>query len=346
MTMERPSSRPPLPPREDDPSSNNRMKGKLGGITTTMGIVILVISIVVSYYMCQLVTVKPSLYNTAVKVLQDNINAVSTAQGKDAVNITQLQADVKSASTAATSASTASASAVTSVGQAISDTSNEINTMQNTLNNQETEIKALQSTISALPNTSTITQSLSDAITKLTTQLTTDEATIASLQTLITADETNIKALQAIATPTTTTTPTTTSTITPINNGVSIALTVPQIALNPANSYTNAFNITIANASSKGLYGGQIGFTLQVIGLATGETINTALVGAPLTNTYLTWRPITWTPPLQASFIGDYSGYVPANSTVTLTIQVKVISSSSNIFINIISPTIGGYTSF
>jgi hypothetical protein len=127
---------------------------------------------------------------------------------------------------------------------------------------------------------------------------------------------------------------------------VLIAVVTPQITLNPANTYKNAFNLTITNNSTKGIYGGQIAFSLQVIGLATGETVNTVLSGTPLANSYISWRSPTWTPPFQAYFIGDYSGYINAGGSVTLTINASVISSSQNVFINIGSPTISGYTTY
>ena len=135
---------------------------------------------------------------------------------------------------------------------------------------------------------------------------------------------------------------------TPAPTGVSIIANTPNITLTPT-GYTNAFNLTITNNSTKAISGGQITFTLQFVGLPVGQNVGTVLIGSPLASDYITWRtPTLTTVTNQAYYIGDFSGYILSNSTAIITININLadFGGSGNIFMNLLTPTISGFTSF
>lgn len=320
--------------------SGGKMQGMMGGNGLLIGIMIVIV-LIVAYLAPNFVGVNPVQYKKDIAAINGSISAA--------------QSDIKATKDSITATVGTIPSTVSkSVTDAITPLNTTIGTMQQTI----TDLKAqIASSGVASNNAVSKVGDLNNQFTQLNTQftalqktvsgidLTSINTSIASLQASVKDLTAQVKALTTTTTTVTTTTPTTTTTTTPTNN-VGIAVVTPQIVLNPANSYNNAFNVTITNNSAKGIYGGQIAFSLQVIGLATGETVNTALSGTPLVNSYITWRSPTWSPPFQAYFIGDYSGYINAGSSVTLTINTSVVSSSQNVFINIGSPTISGYTSY
>jgi len=280
--MDRPTSKPPLPPREDAPPSAGGAKSKFGGITTTMGIVMILVAVVVSYFAVSLLTVKPATYNAAIAGLQKSINDVSTAEGKDASAIAQLQTDVKNANNSATSANAAAQKASNDAGTANTTASgfaSQIASLQSTINDDATKVKALQTVTSGLPvDEGTITD-LNNTITKLTAQLATDETNLANAQAAI-------KVLQTVTTTTPTTTPTTTTpTTTPVASLVTATVLGNAFSGSKILAFTDiplsttvnqTFSFTITNATGTTINNVQLAIGLELLDSA-GNIISAGL---------------------------------------------------------------------
>jgi hypothetical protein len=107
--------------------------------------------------------------------------------------------------------------------------------------------------------------------------------------------------------------------------------------------------LTVYNTTAKTVSGGVIGFTLTLqAGLPSGETVATDLpITALLINpNQLALRNGVTFSGNQATFTGDYSGYLPPGSSQTLTLTVSFTSaySGTTMGMAVSSPIITGYT--
>jgi hypothetical protein len=328
-------------------SSGDNKKSKLSSSGLMNYIVMVVIAVAVCIVMSNFVGITPKVYNKNNTSLDGEINSINALIKTMQTSISGMPATVSAAVKTATD----------SLNTQISTFTSSVDTLQSEEKSDGTNIANDEATIATLKTNLTAMQTSIDSLktamgtvnnSALQASLTTLQGTVTAMQTELNTDEATIKSqgtmianLQAVTTTTTSTT------TTPVANSVSVSVVNPTITLTPASGFLNAFNLTIVNGTSKNLYGGQISFTIQLIGLASTDTLSSALAGTPLNNSYIAWLAPTLTPPITVTCVGNFSGYVSANSSTILNITVKITSlSPNNVIMTVSSPTITGYTTY
>jgi outer membrane murein-binding lipoprotein Lpp len=316
---------------------------KLPGGMLSYAIAVVVISLIVSFGVNYFIGVSKTEVNKFITDTQAQVDAMSA----------DLRASRDSIKTGLDSIPTIVDSKVTS---AVSSISSRVSTM-------ETDVSALENSVVKINNALPDSTRIRSDIDSLFSQLNTIKSDISGLKTSVgslastskvddltknyTALKTAFDELQKKFDALTSGGGTGGGT-TPAPTGVSIIANTPNITLTPT-GYTNAFNLTITNNSAKAISGGQITFTLQFVGLPVGQNVGTVLIGTPLASDYITWRtPTLTTVTNQAYYIGDFSGYILSNSTAIITINIDLadFGGSGNVFMNLLTPTISGFTSF
>jgi septal ring factor EnvC (AmiA/AmiB activator) len=305
-TTERPNPRQReiLPPQPDGKGSG--IKGKLGGINSTVLVIMVAIALVASYFVPQYTAVTPTKLNTLVTSIMTTVNQVKDAQAKDASAITTLQTDVSGVKTSiagVTSSIATASSKVDTMSSKVDSANAAVSGVQSTINDSKTKIDSLQTTVKSQDTT---IQSLNSSITDLTKKISDSNALIVDLQTKVIALQT--------ATPTTT--PTTTSTTGVVTATISAnvftgASYVNFGAIAPGASQTQSFSFQVNNQTGKTLSTIQLALALQTLDVAGSNFITlptTIPVSISSGNLGMIWTQ-------QTTGIGYLLGYVTNAST-------------------------------
>ena len=336
----------------ENPSGDNK-KSKLSNGNLMNYIVMVIIAVAVCIVMSNFIGVTAKIYNKNNTSIDGEINSINALIKTMQTSISGMPATVN----------TAVASAVSSLNTQISTFTSSVDTLQSEEKADGTNITNDEATITTLKNSLTAMQTSIDSLktamgnvndSALQASLTTLQGTVASMQTELNTDEATIKSQGTMIASLQTGGTTTTTTTTPVNTGVYVLATPPQLTLTGSGTpkiFTNTFNLTVYNTTNKTISGGVIGFTLTLqAGLPSGETVATDLpITALVINpNQLTLRSGVTFSGNQATFTGDYSGYLVTNSSQTLTITVSFTSaySGTTMGMAVSSPTITGYTTY